>query len=231
MSVTVAELLTRVRAQADMPGASGFVPDSEALDFMRTEWYELYNFLISKFGEERFTKESTVIALVAGTASYSLPSDFANLRGVDVIISGDTRRSLGRFMWEDRNLDPYFVYETVLGAPTGYALLGDKVHLVPTPSSAGSMYLWYVPTPGKLVTGAPGAGEINTMPATVLPGWDDWIVDGATERIHLKQHDAEMAMVFRARKAECREVITRLAKNRDANRPAEVQLIRRRRRF
>jgi hypothetical protein len=232
MTITVAEMLTRVRAQSDRPSATGFIPDSEALDFMRSEWYDLYDLLINKFGEEFVTVESTVITLVANTKNYSLPSDFAKLRGVDVVISGDTRRTLGRFMWEDRNLDPYFVYETVLGAPTGYALMGDQIYLVPAPDSSGSMYLWYVSnTGGKLVTGAPGAGEINQLPAYVMPGWDDFIVDGAVARIHLKQHDAELAMVFEARKEALRKRIISRTKSRDANRPSEVRLVRRRRRF
>jgi hypothetical protein len=109
--------------------------------------------------------------------------------------------------------------------------MGSNIFLVPTPDSSGELYLWYVPSPSKLVAAAPGAGEIDTMPAFVQPGWDDVIEFGTVVRIHGKQHDAEMMAVFEAKKDKVVKRIVKFAKNRDANRPAEVQLVRRRRRF
>jgi hypothetical protein len=84
-TVTVENLIRRIRKRADMQ-SSAFFTDDDILDLLNEAYPELYDTLTQAF--QNYYAESTPITLVAGTAAYDLPADFYKLISVDYLVSG-----------------------------------------------------------------------------------------------------------------------------------------------
>jgi len=238
MGESVSNIISTIRSQADSSGgaSSGFRTDAQILKLMQLEWAELYD-LLARQSEKLFvthTSGVTDITIVSGTREYSLPSTtpaIKKLVGVDLLTGTDEYTPLGAADWEMRHNDPLLIYETMIGTPTAYILLGDKIMFVPKPSSGGTVRLWYVPQAATLVESGPAAGQISSIPAVVEPGWESVIIDGVTARLWKAQGDMEIAASFEAAKERKKGDIVYALANRDQNRPRAVQLVRRNRRF
>ena len=147
--VTLTELRTLSRQRADMEN-SQFVDDTELTRYLNNSWGELYNLIGENFNEDYFTTSST-ISLTSGTDSYSLPSDFYKLRGVDLVVTSTESVPLRRYNWAQRTRNSLTVY----ARDYRYRLQKNSIVFTPVPSTSDSVKLFYIPSPRKLESVTP----------------------------------------------------------------------------
>ena len=147
--VTLTELRTLTRQRADMEN-SQFVDDTELTRYLNNSWGELYNLIGENFNEDYFTT-STTISLTSGTDSYSLPSDFYKLRGVDLVVTSTESVPLRRYNWAQRKRNSLTVY----ARDYRYRLQKNSIVFTPVPSTSDSVKLFYIPSPRKLESVTP----------------------------------------------------------------------------
>lgn len=147
--VTLTELRTLTRQRADMEN-SQFVDDTELTRYLNNSWGELYNLIGENFNEDYFTT-STTISLTSGTDSYSLPSDFYKLRGVDLVVTSTESVPLRRYNWAQRTRNSLTVY----ARDYRYRLQKNSIVFTPVPSTSDSVKLFYIPSPRKLESVTP----------------------------------------------------------------------------
>ena len=147
--VTLTELRTLTRQRADMEN-SQFVDDTELTRYLNNSWGELYNLIGENFNEDYFTTSST-ISLTSGTDSYSLPSDFYKLRGVDLVVTSTESVPLRRYNWAQRTRNSLTVY----ARDYRYRLQKNSIVFTPVPSTSDSVKLFYIPSPRKLESVTP----------------------------------------------------------------------------
>ena len=137
---------------ADMKN-SGFIDQSgtagtELIRYANLAYRDLYNQIILSH-EHYFTTAST-IATVGGTDSYSLPSDFYKLDGVDMALDSSGRYiSLRPFVFAERNKyrSGIALTTSIYGQVYRYLLVANNIKFIPIPSQAVNIQLWYTPEP------------------------------------------------------------------------------------
>jgi len=149
--VSLTELRTLTRQRADMEN-SQFVTDTELTRYLNNSWGELYNLIVENFNEDYYTTSST-ISLSSGTDSYSLPSDFYKLRGVDLVVTSTESVPLRRYNWSQRTRNSLTVY----ARDYRYRVQRKSIVFTPTPSTSDSVKLFYIPSPRKLESVTPSA--------------------------------------------------------------------------
>jgi hypothetical protein len=91
--------------------------------------------------EDYFTT-STTQALVAGTASYTLPTDFYKLRKIDLDIGGGKFR---RLRSHDLTGSNYYASPGSDNRFIRYRMQGGNLVFAPPPPAAGTITIYYVP--------------------------------------------------------------------------------------
>ena len=165
VAVTTDALLTRIKARAQVPSTEGRLSDAEILTFVD-------DLILSSVGREaydaddgRWIKTAADVTLTASLAVYRLPTRALG-GGVDEVILVDSAGNLAQLDYVDRA--DIWEYGTSTGVPVAYAILGDVLHLLPTPSSASySLRVRYVRRPSQLVTVA-SCAAISSLSSTVL---------------------------------------------------------------
>lgn len=168
MAVALSTLRTRAKRRADME-SSTFVVDAEWTDYINEGLAELHETIVDKSDDHIVS--STTIAVVAGTDSYALPTDFFRERGVDILTGGSTY-TLSPFMFRERNrLDSYLGdVQRRGGLNYFYSIVGNNIRLIPEPSGSHTLTLWYIPEVAEL---SADGDEIDTAYAI---GWERYVV-------------------------------------------------------
>ena len=149
--VSLTELRTLTRQRADMEN-SQFVTDTELTRYLNNSWGELYNLIVENFNEDYYTT-STTISLSSGTDSYSLPSDFYKMRGVDLVVTSTESVPLRRYNWAERTRNSV----TVRARDYRYRIQKGSIIFTPLPSTNDSIKIFYIPDPRKLESVTPSA--------------------------------------------------------------------------
>jgi len=234
-TVTLAELRTACLEQSDEQGY-GYI-DTVQLDRMiNRSWARLYGRL-AQLSEDDFTEAHT-FTTEAGRDQYLLPGLFLKVRSVELypggFPGGGDSLSSG---------DPFYdpVYGTASATdvrrlrlfdlrerprlsgsraePTHYRTIGsDKIRIMPVPSSAMGVLVWYVPAPRQLAA-SPGPSQVSSIDARA--GWDDWIVYDVVAKIALKQ-EQDAATPLALRDSVWREDIEALVGSTDEADPERV---------
>lgn len=128
----------------DQTGAAG----SELIRYANMAYKDVYQQIIA--AKESYFTIMTTFDLVSGVSSYTLPSDFYKLNGVDLTIDSSGRAlTLTRFMFKERNKFKSGIISPV--APYGlllkYNLVGNSIQFIPLPSQSSTIQLWYTPEP------------------------------------------------------------------------------------
>lgn len=204
MSITLAQLRTKVRQRADMEN-SNFITDSEINGYINSAIAELYDLLVASYGEDYYTT-STDFTTANGQDAYTLPNDFYKLRGVDLQLSGDDFTALTRFNWNERNRHKSFSSMSVAGySNVRYRLRGGSLIISPTPDGARTLRLWYVPVATALSADGDTFDDINQ--------WGEFVVlEGAIRCLQKEESDVSILM---AQKADIRRRIEVMGQNRD----------------
>ena len=148
-NVSLTELRTLTRQRADMEN-SQFVDDTELTRYLNNSWGELYNLIIDNFNEDYYTTTNT-FTLTSGTDSYSLPSDFYKLRGVDLVVTTTESVPLRRYNWAERTRNSV----TVRARDYRYRVQKGSIVFTPVPSTSDSIKIFYIPSPRKLESVTP----------------------------------------------------------------------------
>lgn len=209
--VTLLDLKKRSRERADKVG-SGFIQDSELVSYINSSACELYDLLVSAYGDDYFMN-SYSFQTVGQTESYNLPSDFYKLLGLDQKI-GQEYLTLKPYQFNERNkyrLGTYWNALSGVGGPR-YKLSADKISFLPVPDGQYNITLHYVPVCPLLVGDSDLFDGVN--------GWEEYIViDAAIKMLQKEDSDCSL-LVVQKQKIESR--IENMKENRDAGQSFRV---------
>lgn len=215
-TMTLAELLTASRQRADMVN-SQFVTDAELTSYINQSYFELYDLLISKFGDNYYVAPPYIINTNGTDAQYALPTNppFYKLLGVDLALSGtaDSFVTIRPFEFIDRNRYAVPNFQSFYGLTNlRYRLNGDKIWFTPIPAANQRIQLWYIPRMTTL--------SLSTDTVEGISGWTEYIiVDAAIKCMQKEESDVSVLM---AQKQMLIQRIEAMAEGRDAGSPAKV---------
>ena len=150
--MTLAQLRTASRQRADMVNST-FVSDPELNSYINASYYELYDLLVQKYGNDYFMKEYS-FQLQGNISQYPLPADFFKLLGVDLQISDgpDGYVSLRPFTLVERNRYSTANVQTWIGVTNlRYRISAGNLWFTPSPQTGQTIRIWYVPRLSELV--------------------------------------------------------------------------------
>src|SRR4051812_11022033 len=103
-TMQLSDLRTAIRQRADMVN-SKFVSDSELNSYINQSYFELYDLLIQKYGDNYFVATPYTFTTDGTSQLYDLPTDFFKLLGVDLALSAslDSYVTIRPFNFSERN--------------------------------------------------------------------------------------------------------------------------------
>jgi uncharacterized protein YdcH (DUF465 family) len=207
MSISLAEIRVQSRQRADME-SSQFVSDSELNTYINSSIAELHDVMSDAYGSEYFVTSTADLPIVSGTDSYTLPTNFYELRGIDVRVGNEPYISITRFNFRDRNKFTNFTAWTLDNlVHIQYHIVGGNLLFRPAPTIAATYKLWYTPLPTRLVNDGDQLNDYNSYAEYV-------IVDAAIKM--LQKEESDVTVLF-AQKQALEKRIRDKVQNRDAN--------------
>lgn len=192
--------------------------------------FELYDILVSKFGDNYFLAPPLQINL-SGAISYTLPNGalysaapaMYKLSGIDVNIGGGGGGPLAgwvpvpRANWSDR--DRWTVWP---GQPVGlnnaytssYRVMGDQLYIFPLNTNQ-QIRVWYVPMMTMLLQ------ETDMLPFSIS-GWSELVIVKSAMLAMSKEESSEKYGLLQAQYQLQIDRIETQAANRDAEQPNSV---------
>ena len=145
---TLAELRTRARSRADMPGTN-FITNAEIDVWINEGIQRIHDKLVEAYAGDYMESKSDFTT--DGTAGITLPADFYKLLGVDLQWHGQLR-TLKPYQLNERNI----VNRTDMQAAVPrYKLSGGfRLYIYPTQPNNTSGTVWYVPSAQRLTVDA-----------------------------------------------------------------------------
>lgn len=213
-TMSLLELRTAVRQRADMVN-SNFVTDPELTSYINQSLFELYDLLIQKYGDDYFVANPYSITTNGISDSYTLPSNFYKLLGVDLALgnSPDSYVSIKPFNFAERNRYAAPNFQSFYGITNlRYRLRGNKIWFTPIAEANQTIRIWYVPRLDTLTA--------DTDTTDGISGWTEYvIVDAAIKCMQKEESDVS---VLAAQKLGLIQRIENAAENRDAALPKTV---------
>jgi hypothetical protein len=193
--------------------------------------YELYDVLVTKYGDDFFLAQPYVFS-TTGAANYPLPDGTSNFQingqtcpaiyklvGVDcgVAVGNNAWVTLPRFNWIDRNK---FVYPQLQANALGvfnlsYREMGNQLYFIPRPAGGQYIQVWYVPVMTQLL-------QDTDMLSFSISGWSELIIVDAAIKALIKEESFDQANVLQGIKNTILERIETTAANRDVGQPNTV---------
>jgi hypothetical protein len=170
---TWAEIRTRIRQRVNKE-KSQFVTDSEIDTMIEEAYSDMYDILVNT--NENYFISSTTLTLTAGVNTYSLPTDWYKLKGVDAVRNG-FRYQMDQVPWESRN--KYNITTNYQSTPVEYAFYGNSLYFLPTPNATFTVTVYYVPAPPKYVS--------DSTTVDGVAGFEQYIVNKAATMIRMKE--------------------------------------------
>jgi hypothetical protein len=172
--MSLSDLRTSSRQRADMVNST-FISDAELNSYINASYFELYDLLVQKYGNDYYMKEHS-FQLQGNVSRYDLPDDFFKLLGVDLQISAgpDGYVSLRPFTLAERNRYSTANVQTWIGVTNlRYRISANKLWFTPSPQTGQTIRIWYVPRLAELV-------DTVTLTVSETPIVDDYISIGGT---------------------------------------------------
>jgi hypothetical protein len=191
---------------------------------------ELYDILVSKFGDDWFLAPPLLISLTGAQfyplpdgALYSAAPALYKLNGVDINISGGQAGPnaawvpVARSNWSDR--DRYTTFPGQAGAlnnvyQMSYRQMGSNLWVFPQNMNQ-TIRLLYVPRPKELLVDA-------DMLDFSVSGWSEYVIVDTAIKALLKEESYEQAAAQQAKKMELMARIEVMAEDRDVGQPNAV---------
>jgi hypothetical protein len=199
---------------------------------------ELYDILVSKFGDNYFLAPPLLIPLT-GLDSYPLP-DGSNYpisgvnspacykpSGLDANISGATTGPnagwvpLSRSNWSDR--DRYTTWPGQAGAlnniyQMSYRVMGNNIYVYPANTNQ-TLRFWYVPVRTQMLL------DTDMLPYS-MSGWSEYVIVDSAIKAARKEESFELVADLKADKMALLERIETIAANRDVDQPNTISNVR-----
>lgn len=182
-NVQLQTIRAKARLYADQrvsDGDNAFITDTEIDGLINDHLKEVYDLLVKAKGEDYYITDDT-ISVVADTVEYSLPADFYQLHTVtlewgtreheEVHRLGSLQQRAGFTNW-----DSWSQY-----SPKAYRLRGASIEFLPTPKSAVTARLQYIPAFADLEDDADTFDGVN--------GWEKLVALGVA--IEMKEIEEE----------------------------------------
>lgn len=193
---------------------SNFISIPEWNSYINQSYFELYDLLKNNYEDWYFATPYSF--QTDGSTSYTLPTDFYNLLGVDLGIANNNNAwvTLSRYEFIERNR---FVYPNITSTYYGvfnlrYRLMGNKLYFIPTPSAGQYVQVWYIPRMTELLQ--------DTDLIDGVSGWTEYIItDAAIKALQKEESDVTVLML---QKEALRKRIEESGMNRDAGQPATI---------
>ena len=219
-TVTLSELKQRARERADQVNST-FVQDSELTSYINISAKQLYDLLVAAYGEDYYIKDAATPYTITADGTndtFSLPTDFYKMVGLDEDAGGGQRYTLKPFMFQERNQykQPYFALAPYTSSYK-YKVFGDSIKFIPKPSANKNFYLWYIPVMTELVNGTDELDGIN--------GWEEFIVLDVAIKMMIKEESDPSALIIERRLIK--DNLEAMAQNRDSGMSMRVQDVRR----
>lgn len=164
--VPLGALRLAAQQRADMVN-SQFITTTEWNDYLTRSYKELYDILITKFGDEYIVAAPYTFQTSGSNQLYPLPDGlttidfvtssvampFYKLIGIDlqVTASPDSWVTLRKFEFTERNkywlANQYAIYGIIT---LRYKLVGNNLWLTPVPVPVQTLQMWYIPKPTNL---------------------------------------------------------------------------------
>lgn len=213
LTQTREQVRDNVRRAADIRGTNALArhPDADLNEYINRGYAALYRKLTVVLPDQRFLA-SDVITTEAGETLYDLPADFDHLISVDMLADGVR-------VWltsHEMNERPSLISpDTVgLGRPLTYRLRASNIELLPTPSAAYSVTLWYVPTTDQFAEDGDVFDTISRL--------DDYVISYAVKAVAVQNKDWPLVTECRQQMAELDPELEAIARSRDKNSPARI---------
>lgn len=150
--MNLGQLRVAARQRADMVNST-FVTEAELNSYINASYFELYDLLVQKYGDDYYVEQYS-FQLQGNQTRYDLPANFFKLLGVDLQISDgpDGYVSLRPFTLAERNRYSTANVQTWIGVTNlRYRLSGNKLWFTPSPNMGQTIRIWYVPRLRELV--------------------------------------------------------------------------------
>lgn len=192
-SITITDLLTRLRYAADIEGQATRHPDARLTEIV-TDGINAYRARVCEVAQSNpFTLESTGTT-VAGTADYALASNLTSLRHVELSVGGqwvelhELQDAEAEYRSDQQGVPAFF--EVANPIPFEATVQQPSLRLYPTPSGAYSYRYRYEPYDT--------AGSGTFFP--LLEGGIEWVIYWSAVRVMARDDDDEqgskMASLF-----------------------------------
>ncbi len=208
-TVTVAELRVRCDEKADMVN-SNFIGAAEQLRLINVAYRKFYDIITSSF-EDYNLGEPTTFTIAPGASTFTLPSDFYKLAGVDR--SNDLGANPTRYYplrntpWRSRNRYQTSFSTQGRGPRVGYRMTGNLLRLTPIEQAPGQYRIWYYPFAEKLIEEADTIEGYNGFEELV-------VIDVALNMVNKEESDLSLLLLERR---EQQERMQNLLVDRDIN--------------
>ena len=219
-TLSLLELRTATRQRADIVN-SQFITDAELNSYINQSYFELYDLLISKYGDNYYVAPVYTITTDGINDQYALPNSpptipqFYKLLGVDLGLSNtsDSFVTIRPFEFIDRNRYAVPNFQSFYGLTNlRYRINGDKIWFTPIPAANQRIRLWYIP---RMTTLA-----LDTDTVDGISGWTEYIIcDAAMKCMQKEESDVSVLM---AEKQMLIRRIEAMAESRDVGSPARV---------
>jgi hypothetical protein len=228
--MTLGQVRTLAQQTADLQN-NNFITLPEWNSYINQSYFELYDLLVQKYGEEYFmaspyqflTDGSQFYNLPDGSSSYPVTpgsstaaAPFYKLKGIDLALNSNINSwvTLHKFDFIARNR---YVYPNLTATFMGivnlrYRIVGNQIEFIPVPQSAQMVQVWYVPRMTQLLQ--------DTDMLDGISGWTEYVVVDAAIKGLMKEESDTSALM--ARKMALMERIEAAASNRDAGLPDTI---------
>lgn len=234
-SMTLGQIRLLSQQMADRVN-SNFVTLPEWNTYINQSYFELYDLLVQKFGDEYYLATPWQF-LTTGAQFYTLPDGsstyvttiggstackpFYKLKGIDLALNSNANSwvTLQKFNFISRNryVFPNITTNYYGVASLRYRIMGSQVEFIPTPQAGQVLQVWYVPRMTQLLQDADMLDGIS--------GWTEYVaVDAAIKALMKEESDTTMLM---ARKNALLLRVEEAAENRDAGIPDTISDTRR----
>lgn len=219
---SLGEIRLRAQQRADMVG-SNFVSQTEWNYYINASSQELYDLLITVY-EDYYIAPRQLLTFNSGSNMYPLPDGqiysaapaFYKLYGVDCGLDGNNQAyiTLKKYSFIERNRYVFPQLQTsFLGVfNLQYRVLGNNLSVIPTPTIALQIGIWYFPRLKVLLQ--------DTDVLDGVSGWTEYvIIDAARKALAKQESDTSVLM---NEKMMMRSRIEESASNRDAGQPERI---------
>lgn len=160
-TVTVTTLISEFRQRGDYNRSAVF-SDAVITGYLSRAWAKVYDLLVQCWQDYYLTE--TTLTTSSGSDSVNLPADFYKLRALDYQHSSTRHSALRKFQLKERNHWNAGLRGTAYGPRYHYRIEDGNpavLRLLPEPTSADTLRLFYIPHATALTTGSDTIDTIN----------------------------------------------------------------------